>query len=232
MRVIVTAGGTEEAIDGVRRLTNVSTGSTGGVIARTFAEHGAEVLLLHAERVVPVPADLERETFVTHADLEAGLRRHLRDGAWEAVIHLAAVSDYSVAAIEVDGIPVAHGNHGKIASGHDVVIRLKPTTKLVDGLKSWSRNPSIQVVGFKLTNTADPAVRAAEVRALLARGSTDLVVHNDLAEITENRHPAEIWTAGGPIVRTSTKDELALALFDLLRKDGRSDGGYPEEKTR
>jgi hypothetical protein len=58
------------------------------------------------------------------------------------------------------------------------------------------------------------------------------VVHNDLAEITENRHPAEIWTAGGPIVRTSTKDELALALFDLLRKDGRSDGGYPEEKTR
>jgi len=232
VRVIVTAGGTEEAIDGVRRLTNLSTGATGGVIARTFAEHGAEVLLLHAERVTPAPAAVDRETFITFADLEAGLRRHLGDGTWDAVIHAAAVSDYSVAAVEVDGVAFAHGVGGKIASGHEVVIRLKPNAKLIDGLRSWSRNASVQVVGFKLTNTADPAVRTAGVRALFARGAADLVVHNDLGGITATRHPAEIWTADGPIVRTETKDELALALFDLLRTSGSGDGAHTGEKTR
>lgn len=230
MRVIVTSGGTEEAIDGVRRITNVSTGATGAVIARTFAERGAEVLLLHAKQAKSEPAELECETFVTHADLEAGLKRHLGGRAWDAVIHVAAVSDYSIAAIEIDGVPAAHGNDGKIASGHDVVIRLKSNPKLIDGLKRWSRNGSVQVVGFKLTNTPDPAVRAADVQALLARGTTDLVVHNDLNDIEATRHPAEIWSAGGPIVRTETKEELALALFDLLRRGG--DDTRSEEKNR
>jgi len=228
MRVVVTAGGTEEPIDGVRRLTNLSTGATGCAIAQTFAECDAEVLLLHAERAMLEPTGIDRETFLTFADLEAMLGRHLGDRHWDAVIHLAAVSDYSIASIEVDGDRVAHGNNGKIASGHEVVIRLEPNPKLVDGLKSWSRNPFIQVVGFKLTNTPDPAVRASKVRALLARGSTDLVVHNDLGDITATRHPAEIWTAHGPIVRTATKSELAFALFDLLREGGRR----PEEKSR
>ena len=36
MRILVTAGGTEEPVDGVRRLTNLSTGTTGGVLARHF----------------------------------------------------------------------------------------------------------------------------------------------------------------------------------------------------
>ena len=53
MRVLVTAGGTEEPIDGVRRLAKLSTGATGATIAAHFAERGAEVLLLHGERAAP-----------------------------------------------------------------------------------------------------------------------------------------------------------------------------------
>ena len=111
-----------------------------------------------------------------------------------------------------------HGDRSKISSGREVVIRLAPNPKLIDGLKTWSRNPSIQVVGFKLTNEPDPAKRAAQVRALLARGTTDLVVHNDLNEIEDEHHKAEIWTPDGPIARTKTKTELADALFELLLK--------------
>lgn len=232
MRVLVTAGGTEEPVDGVRRLTNVSTGATGGVIARTFAEGGAEVLLLHAERAVIEERHFERETFVTFADLEGSLRRHLRDSDWDAIIHLAAVSDYSVASIEVDGRRIAHGDRGKIDSGGEVVIRLQPNPKLIDSLRIWSRNQAIQVVGFKLTDTPDQAERLSRVQNLLERGTTDLVVLNDLGDIGEDRHPAEIWAADGPIVRTETKDELALALFDLLRESGNGDDMPPEEKIR
>jgi len=218
MKILVTAGGTEEPVDGVRRLTNTSTGATGGVLARHFADCGAEVLLLHAERASLAELDLERDTFVTFADLEAALRRHLGGHNWDAVVHLAAVSDYSVASLEVDGRRVAHGDRGKIGSGLDVIIRLAPNPKLIDSMKSWSRNPSIQIVGFKLTNQLDQAKRAAQVQALLDRGTTDLVVHNDLSEIEGEDHKAEIWNPKGPVARTTTKTELAHALFELLHK--------------
>ena len=60
----MTAGGTEEPIDSVRSLTNTSTGATGAVLARTFIEKGAEVLLLHAERASIGEVPAWRETFV------------------------------------------------------------------------------------------------------------------------------------------------------------------------
>lgn len=217
MRVLVTAGGTEEPLDGVRRLTNTSTGATGSAIAQHFHGQGAEVLLLHAKNAAVGAAGFGGDTFVTFADLEAVLRRHLEERNWDAVIHLAAVSDYSVASIEVDGREVPHGDQGKIGSGSDVIIRLKPNPKLIDSLKTWSRNPEIFVVGFKLTNDPDPATQEEKIRALLARGTTDLVVHNDLSEITSERHPAEVWSPLGPLARTETKEELADVLFDLLR---------------
>jgi len=224
MKILLTAGGTEEPVDGVRRLTNTSTGATGGVLARHFADCGAEVLLLHAERAPLADLDLERDTFVTFADLEAALHRHLVGHNWDAVVHLAAVSDYSIASVEVDGRRVTHGDRGKIGSGREVVIRLTPNPKLIDSLKTWSRNPTVQVVGFKLTNEPDPADRATQVRALLARGITDFVVHNDLCEIEGESHLAEIWNPDGPIARTTTKTELAHALFEILHKGSKGDG--------
>ena len=216
MRILVTAGGTEEPVDGVRRLTNTSTGATGGVLARSFAEHGAEVLLLHAARAPLDSVAVERDTFVTFDDLENALRRHLGAIDWDAIVHLAAVSDYSVASIEVDGRSVPHGHQGKIGSGHEVVIRLSPKPKLIDSLKTWSRNKAIQVIGFKLTNDPDRAVRATRVQALLDRSAVDFAVHNDLGDMTADHHPAEIWGRRGPLVQTATKEELAEALWALL----------------
>ena len=216
MKILITAGGTEEPVDGVRRLTNTSTGATGGVLARTFAEHGAEVLLLHAARAPLESVAVERDTFVTFDDLEKALRRHLGAFDWDAIVHLAAVSDYSVASIEVDGRSVPHGDQGKIGSGHGVVIRLNPNPKLIDSLKTWSRNKAIRVIGFKLTNDPDDADRAARVRALLDRSAVDFVVHNDLGEISADGHPAEIWSRQGRLVRTATKNDLAQALWVLL----------------
>jgi len=216
MKILITAGGTEEPVDGVRRLTNTSTGATGGVLARSFAEHGAEVLLLHAARAPLESVAVERDTFVTFDDLEKALRRHLGAFDWDAIVHLAAVSDYSVASIEVDGRSVPHGDEGKIGSGREVVIRLTPNPKLIDSLKTWSRNKAIRVIGFKLTNDPDAADRAARVRALLDRAGIDFAVHNDLGDMTADLHPAEIWSRRGPLVQTTTKEELAEALWALL----------------
>lgn len=221
MRVLLTAGGTEEPIDSVRRITNTSSGATGAALAAHFAERGAEVLLLHAERAAAGMPDVERIGFVSFAELEAALRRLLGERHFDAVVHLAAVSDYSVGLVEVDGRPWGRGPRGKIASGREVVIRLRPNPKLIDSLRAWSCNPEIAIVGFKLTDEPEPAVREAEARALLDRGAADLVVHNDVREIDGARHVATIHGRRGTLVRTETKRQLAAELYRLL-----ADGGH------
>jgi phosphopantothenoylcysteine synthetase/decarboxylase len=138
---------------------------------------------------------------------------------FDAVIHLAAVSDYSVASVEIDGRRFEGDRDGKIDSGRHVTLHLTPTPKLLDQLKSWSRNDAIQVVGFKLTNEADPGERSGQVERLIDRSSSDLIVHNDVSGITVDGHAAEVWTRLGPIVRTSTKAELAEALLGLLENE-------------
>ena len=216
MRILITAGGTEEPLDGVRRLANTSTGATGLELARVFHARGAEVFLLHAERVAAGGLPVRAEPFLTFSDLEAGLQRLLGEHRFDTVIHLAAVSDYHLASLEVDGQAVETGGRGKIGSGHDLVLRLRPNPKLIDNLRQWSCNPGVKVVGFKLTDTPETATREESVRALLDRGVTDLVVHNDAGEIRNGRHPATVFNRSGVLAKTNDKTELAQALFGLL----------------
>lgn len=215
MRILVTAGGTEEPIDGVRRLVNGSTGATGLAIARYFSARGAEVYLLHSHRIDTGGLHVEAAAFVTFDDLGAALRRLLGSRRFDAVVHLAAVGDYRLDSVEVDGI-ATHASQGKIGSGRELVLRLKPNPKLIDSLRNWSVNPDLKVVGFKLTNETGSAQRTEQVRKLLERGVVDLVVHNDLGEIGGEQHIATLYTERGVITTTQNKQDMARAIFDYL----------------
>ena len=153
------------------------------------------------------------------ADLEQSLRRLLEEDDWDAVVHLAAVGDYHVARVTVDGRPFPPGGPGKIGSAERVDLTLKPNPKLLDSLRNWSRNPGIRVVGFKLTDTPDPEERADQVARLFRRGGPDLVVHNDIRDITPDIHPAVIHDRNGVRARTDSKEELARTLLVLLEGD-------------
>lgn len=216
MRVLITAGGTEEPIDGVRFIGNLSSGATGLEIARRLKEHGCEVCLLHAWRVNPANPNFETQSFRTFDELASALRACLEARHFDAVVHLAAVSDYRVAAIEVDGQRLAAGAGGKIDSGRELVLHMKPNPKLLDSLKRWSANASIRVVAFKLTNGADPASQRQAVTDLLGRGVADLVVHNDLSQIGPDRHHATLYAADGGMLVAHTKAELSGCLLDVL----------------
>jgi phosphopantothenoylcysteine synthetase/decarboxylase len=218
MKALVTAGGTEEPIDGVRRLTNLSTGATGAAIARHFAARGAEVLLLHAARAAVGEPGCEREPFTTFTELEAALRRLLAARAFDVVVHAAAVADWAIAAVELDGAARDHGARGKLEGGRELVLRLRPNPKLIDSLRRWSVNPALTVVGFKLTDEPDREARSEKARALLARGAADLVVHNDLSEITASRHRATIHGPDGVVAVAESTQELAEVLFAILEK--------------
>jgi phosphopantothenoylcysteine synthetase/decarboxylase len=104
MNVLITAGNTQAPIDRVRCLTNIFTGRTGAAIAACAHARGHQVALLtsHPETITgmqPAPERWQMFVYRTFIDLEALLSVQITSGAYHAVIHAAAVSDYLAAGI-------------------------------------------------------------------------------------------------------------------------------------
>lgn len=64
-RVLVTAGGTEEKIDGVRVIANHSSGKMGKAIAEAIAQRGGSVVFVYGNVKVDVPKCVEKSIHVT-----------------------------------------------------------------------------------------------------------------------------------------------------------------------
>ena len=218
-RFLVTAGGTMAPIDGVRAITNTSTGATGAAIADQLARRGHDVTLLHArDAVVPQTDTITRHPFTTFAELDALLRGTLSNGAFDAVIHLAAVSDYDVDHVVVNGQQAAVDPAGKLDSGGSMEVHLRKNPKLLPRIKEFAGDDGLVVVGFKLTNGASAEERALAIKAVAP--GTDLVVHNDVSEMSGSRHPATIFRGEDVVAATDDNASLATALeqaiLDLL----------------
>ena len=217
LRVLVTSGGTTEPIDGVRVLTNTSTGYTGAKLAAQLAGGGHDVVLLRARGSVPCPPLVREGTFGTFAELDTALTRILAAEEFDAVIHAAAVGDFAVESVTIQGVDQPVGT--KLDSRHPVRLDLRPQPKLVSGLRARSLNPRLVVVAFKLTADATVAEVGAEVQELLAEAAPDYVVHNDLANrgLAPDDFAADIHARhDGSVVHCATRPDLAAALERLL----------------
>ena len=102
-KVLITSGGTREPIDGVRSITNSSTGRTGATLADELLSRGHDVVYMHAaSAILPTSSSprLRLRSFVDFKSLESAMSEELSRNRFDAVIHAAAVSDFSVATIE------------------------------------------------------------------------------------------------------------------------------------
>jgi len=208
-RILITAGGTREQIDSVRYIGNMSTGRTASQLADALKVAGHSVTWLGASDAIQ-PVSVSRiESFYSYSDLEAQLRLLLGTGEYDVVIHAAAVSDFSVASIESDGPAAAENGSGKLSSDSGLVLYLKPNPKLLDSLKTWSGNPALQVVGFKLTDTDDPQQRIDAIKKQFDQSGVDAVVHNDLSEISRTAHPFYLYAPEQQAMHCA--DGIALA---------------------
>lgn len=218
-RILVTLGGTRETIDGARSIANTSTGKTGNVIVDYLSDVGHLVTAVCA-KTSPLPKGAAKViTFGTYADLDNVLKTELSSDRYDAVVHLAAVSDYSVETVEVDGVSKIPSMDLKISSQSELKLNLKRNPKIIDQLRSYSMNKELQIIGFKLTahEAADQA--AAKISSLIRTSATDFVVHNDLFDITPSAHPASVLDRQGKLIaRTETKRELAEKLEQLIRE--------------
>lgn len=237
MKILITSGGTEEPLDGVRYITNFSTGRTGAGLAAYAASQGSDVVLLHGFHAI-LPEKLETgrpevkngtiETirYRTFSDLDTQLQNILEtDKEIDIVIHLAAVSDYTPETIETpDRKPYPAGGEGKISSESETMLVLfRRNYKILSRIRGYAQGRAIILTGFKLTNTVDQKEKIQAVQKIVQYGLCDLLVHNDLNEIGKTpedpRHAASIYSAAGHLIsQTDTKQQLFEQLYTHISK--------------
>ncbi len=211
MKVLVTSGATREPIDSVRFISNLSSGRTGAAICDALVARGIDVTHVHGvDSAVSIRVG-RREAFTDHASLDTILRRLLKDSAYGAVVHAAAVGDFTVA----DPTPDA-----KLASGAELTVQLQPTSKIIDRLRGYAGNQDLLLVGFKLTHDPDAGAQARAARDLLKRTRARYVVQNDVSTLAEgDEHVFFVHENGSSRVRRYVgRAKLALALAGLIEE--------------
>ena len=184
IKVLVTAGGTQEPIDTVRVISNLSSGRTGVTLAETLEHMGFDVTLLQAHGSVKTKQITNKEYFTSFKSLDEKMQQLLGAGNFSHVIHAAAVSDYSVDSIEVEGAKYRPFDVKKISSNAEgMSIHLKRNHKIVDRLRDYSKNKDLKVIAFKLTSGASAEDKKTAVDKLFKSAHADYVVHNDLTDI-------------------------------------------------
>jgi phosphopantothenoylcysteine decarboxylase/phosphopantothenate--cysteine ligase len=222
--VVVSAGGTREAIDPVRFIGNRSTGKMGVAVAQAALDRGARVTLVAANLEVAPPAEATVARVESTAQLRTALHRllHADDGAagFDALVMAAAVADFRPASAP----------DKKLERGAGLTLDLEPTpdvlgqiARLVHGTDRTGDQtyaavlPRPFLVGFAAeTGSLD---RAADK---LRRKGVDLLVANDVAEpgsgFGTDTNRVSLLTADGDRVDLPllSKREVADAILDRV----------------
>jgi len=204
VRVLVTAGPTQEALDPVRFLGNRSSGKTGYAIAEEAARRGAEVTLVSGPTVLPDPFGV-RTLRVTSA-------QQMRDAALgayadvDAVVATAAVSDFRPVA------PVEHKLKKDVAS---LTIELERTPDILAELGA-SKDGRL-LVGFAAETQGVLDAAAGKLSAK----NLDLVVGNDVSVegLGFGSDTNRVWLVsvdGAEELPIQTKTSIARELWDRI----------------
>lgn len=203
-RVLITAGGTREAIDPVRYIGNRSSGKMGHALARAARAMGAEVTLVTASTQLSIPFGVEGVRVESAAQMLDAVSQ--RFDVCTMLICAAAVADYAPAHPAPHKLSKADGELTHI----DLV-------KTADILAEMSRVKGKRVVIGFAAETNDLVRRA---RAKLERKGCDAIVANDVsrAESTFGSDTnAVTWVSSQGVEELPCTGKQALA-FELLRR--------------
>lgn len=146
-KILITSGGTQEPIDAMRVLTNLSTGQTGAFLAEAFWDQGYEVHYVGASQAIKPQRPCIITSFTTFNDLNEKLKSLLQTHHYHAVIHAAAVSDFSVSKVFSATAEYKDSSANlKIPSNEKITIELEPNFKILPLLKSYAQTTSTIVI--------------------------------------------------------------------------------------
>lgn len=164
IKVLVTAGPTQEAVDPVRYITNHSTGKMGYAMARECARRGAFVTLVSG------PTALKRPQFVETVDVRSAKEmcdaviRHAGDQ--DVIIKAAAVADYRPKTVSSEKVKKQDG---------ELTLELERTDDILEYLGEHKK-PGQYLCGFAM-ETKD---LIANARQKLQKKHVDMIVANSL----------------------------------------------------
>jgi phosphopantothenate--cysteine ligase len=209
-KFIITAGGTSERIDNVRKITNSSSGKLGMLIADCLLKERNDILIYYVcSKNSLRPSDDRVHVLEVEGTLDSKntLEDLLLSNEINYFIHSMAVSDYMTDFVTnlsnikesitkssnideaFENIEAIKGN--KISSYEDnLVVVLKPTPKIISIIKNLS--PSTYLVGFKLLDGVSKLELINTAKKLRDKNRCDLVVANDLSSIRNGEHIAYI----------------------------------------
>ena len=169
-KVVVSAGGTREALDPVRFVGNSSSGLMGVALARAAVQRGADVTLVAANLAVEPPAGVTVVPVVSTSELAAAMDAHAPNA--DLVVMAAAPADFTPAN--------PSGTKLKKSGDSGLVVEFTQTTDVLAGLAA--RRPDGQVVvGFAAETAADEADLVRLGTDKLARKGCQLLVLNDVS---------------------------------------------------
>lgn len=160
-KVVVSAGGTQEAIDPVRFVGNRSSGKMGFALAEAARDMGAEVVLVTGPVALATPFGVRRCDVTTTAEMAAALRAETPDA--DALVMAAAPADFR---------PAEQAAH-KIKRGEqNLAVELVPNEDIIAGLRG-----TFVKVGF----AAETQDMHENARTKVQRKGLDLIVANDVS---------------------------------------------------
>ncbi len=172
LRVLITAGGTREAIDPVRFIGNHSSGKQGFELARTAVARGAQVTVIAAHVDAEPPAGIGLIRVSSGSEMHAEVTRLLPEV--DVVVMAAAIADFR--SDEVLGAKLK-----KAETPENVSLVLVPTTDILATIVQARVGERPFIVGFA-AETGDTAATVIDHgRAKLARKGCDLLVVNDVS---------------------------------------------------
>jgi phosphopantothenoylcysteine decarboxylase/phosphopantothenate--cysteine ligase len=203
-KVLVTAGGTREAIDPVRFIGNRSSGKQGYAIAQAALDRGAEVTLISANVSLPDLVGAKILKVESAAEMSQALDTHFANT--DLLVMAAAVADARPAMTE----------NQKLKKSQYQQIQLVSNPDLLEGL--CQRKTTQVLVGF----AAETSLNTAEARRKLIAKGLDFIYLNDVSTgdiFGSDTTQGVILTSEGLeiAIRRGSKATLANQLLDLVR---------------
>ena len=164
LKVLVTAGPTQEAIDPVRYITNHSSGKMGYALAKVCRMRGADVTLVSGRTALDPPLGVEVIDITSSQEMHDAVLE--RASSVDMIFKAAAVADYT---------PVETADHKIKKQDGDMSIPLKRTSDIL-GDVAGIRRPDQVICGFAM-ETEDLLENS---RSKLRRKSLDMICANSL----------------------------------------------------
>jgi phosphopantothenate--cysteine ligase len=216
-KILITSGGTKEYIDGVRVLTNISSGRLGvtiaNVLAKEFREN--EIHFVYAKgSEMPDTTIYSNSNIILHQVTDVKSVYEIMEKLvpkMDVVIHPMAVSDFGFKPIATK--LKSNDTDTFIESMRE---RIFKNPKILSHIKEW--NPNCFLISFKFEDgtTHEELVKIASESQ--EKNGSDIVICNDKKEMNDkNAHIAYFIKDGKEIYTALSKDEIAQKILKLIK---------------